>query len=175
MNQHQRKFLLEAVEKQYKTEYQSLRERRPKEPSMNNYLIAAILDGSFVMKSSDAIREAVVERVKHLGKDDAFLSTNRRSSWSGSGSGDDDDKSVSIPAGILFEMPAGYARVFAAYEAALGSWEAECAALGTSIAAMRIKVQIGSDKALETLVEQADKLCSMSLTASSQLLLGGAR
>jgi hypothetical protein len=36
---------------------------------------------------------------------------------------------------------------------------------------MRIKVQVGSDKALEALVDQADRLCSMSLTASSRLLL----
>jgi hypothetical protein len=170
MNQHQRKFLLEAVERQYKEEYSSLRERKPKEPSMNNYLIAAILDGSFVMKSADTIREAVVDRVKNLGKDDAFLSTIRKS-WSRSG--DDEDKSVSIPAGILFEMPPGYATAFAKYEAELASWEAESSALEASINAMRIKVQIGSDKALDALVEQADKLCSMSLTASSNLLLGG--
>ena len=170
MNQHQRKFLLEAVEKQYKAEYSTLRERKPKEPSMNNYLIAAILDGSFVMKSTATIREAVVERVKNLGKDDAFLSTHRKT-WPSSGA--DDGKSVSIPADILFEMPPGYAAAFAKYEAAHESWWAECAALDASIHAMRIKVQIGSDKALEVLVEQADTLCSMSLTASSKLLLGG--
>jgi len=36
---------------------------------------------------------------------------------------------------------------------------------------MKIKIQIGSDKALENLVDQADTLCSLSLTESSHLLL----
>jgi len=37
---------------------------------------------------------------------------------------------------------------------------------------MKIKVQLGSDKALLALIDQADQLCSMSLTASSKLLIG---
>ena len=35
---------------------------------------------------------------------------------------------------------------------------------------MRIKVQVGSDKSLEALVDQVDQICSMSLTVSSKLL-----
>jgi hypothetical protein len=38
---------------------------------------------------------------------------------------------------------------------------------------MRLKIQIGSDKALAVLVDQADTLCSMSITTSNRLLLGG--
>lgn len=165
MNQHQRKFLLEAVEKQYRIESDKLNERKPSEPSLNNYLIAAILDGSFAMRDPSLVRDALRERVQNLGKSDSLLSSRSRYS-------DDDESSIALPATLLFELPSSYAVSLAAYETALADWEKEEAALEASIGAMRIKVQIGSDKSLEALVEQADKLCSMSLTVSNQLLLG---
>jgi hypothetical protein len=165
MNQHQRKFLLEAIEGQYKTERNKLREREPKEPSMNNYLIAAILDGSFVMRDPQIVRNSLRERVRNLGKTETLLSNRNRY--------DSDDKGnhIAIPADLLFELPVGYAEALAKYESERNAWQAETDALDASINAMRIKVQIGSDKALDVLVEQADKLCSMSLTAASQLFL----
>lgn len=176
MNQHQRKFLLEAVEKQFKIENDALRKRRPTPPSLNNYLIAAILDGSFVMRSQAAVRDAIRERVQNLGKEDAFVRSGE-GKWGFGRRRDADDEpqeEVQIPVGILFDLPKPYTVKMAEYEAAKASWEAEVAALEASIGAMRIKVQIGSDKALEALVEQADQLCSMSLTATNKLLLGNA-
>lgn len=35
---------------------------------------------------------------------------------------------------------------------------------------MRIKIQVGSNEALKALVDQADKLCELTLTGSSALL-----
>jgi hypothetical protein len=167
MNQHQRKFLLEAIEKQYTTEHDALRKRRPKAPSLNNYLIAAVLDGSFVLKDAAHVRSALVERVRDLGKDEALLSNHSRS-WRNS---DEPAAEISLPAHVLFDLPPGYAASFEAYEPALRQWQSEMDALEAAVGAMRLRVQIGSDKALAALVDQADQLCSLSLTASNQLLL----
>lgn len=167
MNQHQRKFLLETVEKQYKTERDALRERQPQAPSLNNYLVAAVLDGSFAMRSAESVRADIRKRVRDLGKGESLVSSKGRF-----GERLDED-TVQLPALLLFEEPPGYAVARVEYERQLAEWKAESDALDASIGAMRIKVQIGSDKALEALVDQADKLCSMSLTASNRLLLGG--
>lgn len=172
MNQHQRKFLLEAVEKQYKTERDSINERRPKAPSLNNYLIAAILDGSFVLKSADALRDTIRQRVRAMGKEDSLIEHDNH--FGRRNREDEDVAFVKLPAEVVFDLPPDYATSLAEYEIALAAWEKELADLETSIGAMRIKIQIGSDKALDVLVEQADKLCSMSLTVSSRLLLGNA-
>jgi hypothetical protein len=167
MNQHQRKFLLETVESQYKKERDALRDREPKEPSLNNYLIAAVLDGTFVMKDQKLVRDAVRERVTSLGKGEALLGSRSRY-------GDDEaDVSITVPAALLFELPEGYRRAREDYERAHKAWADECSALEASIGAMRLKIQIGSDKALAVLVDQADTLCSMSITTSNRLLLGG--
>lgn len=166
MNQHQRKFLLETIEKQYKAERDELNSRKPDEPSLNNYLIAAVLDGSFAMKSADEVRAAFANRVRNLGKNEALVESGSRYDTEASGT-------IRIPALTLFEMPAGYQKAKEEYDAALAKWREEVAALEASINAMRLRVQIGSDKALMALVDQADKLCSMSLTASNKLLLTG--
>jgi hypothetical protein len=168
MNQHQRKFLLETVEKQYNAESRALKERQPQAPSLNNYLVAAVLDGTFVMKSPESLRAAIGARVREMGKGDALIDgADRRSYMRAS-----DDNSVSLPALLLFEEPPGYRSAREEYEKRLSEWRAEMDALEAAISAMRIKVQIGSDKALEALVNQADVLCSMSLTASNRLMLG---
>lgn len=168
MNQHQRKFLLEAVEKQYQKEKGAIEARKPKPPSLNNYLIAAILDGSFVMKGQEAVRQLILERVRSLGKSDTLLDGG--SVWGKRP--DESTQTINLPADLLFELPIGYANSFEKYMADLKAWQQEMDSLESAINSMRIKVQIGSDKALEALVEQADKLCSMSLTNSSQLMLG---
>lgn len=177
MNQKQRDFLLESIEKQYRAEMKELGERKPKAPSLNNYLVAAILDGSFRMKEAETVRAAIRERVRELGKGDT-LTHESRDVWGRSRHKDDSDETemLHIPALLLFDEPPGYAEARRVYEEKLAAWKEAAKALEAAHNAMRIKIQIGSDKALASLIDQADKLCSMSLTASSQLLLeGGAR
>ena len=173
MNQHQRKFLLESIEKQYRAEREKLKTEKPKEPSLNNYLISSILDGSFVIKSREGIRDCVLFRVRNLGKHDAFVINDE-----GYGYGrkrDEEMDSVKIPVDVLFDLPPQYVEAKAKYDEDLERYEESIKALDSSMEAMKIKVAVGSDKALEVLVEQADKLCSMSITASSRLLLGGGK
>jgi len=169
MNQHQRKFLLDEIEKQYRRELDELRKQRPKAPSLNNYLIAAILDGTAQMKPQDEVARHIRARVRDLGKDESFVSPGRE--WGRRMDDDDEHREfVNVPVLIMFEPPAQYAEKYRQYEEALQKWQDAMKALDASIAAMRIKVQVGSDKALETLVDQADQLCAMSLTVSSKLL-----
>lgn len=170
MNQHQRKFLLEEIEKQYRREKDELERHRPDPPSLNNYLIAAILDGSSKMRPVADIERETRERVRDLGKGDTLVSPESRR-WGRSRGSEEEVEMVSLPALLIFEPPPAYAEKLGEYEAALKKWEQEMKALDASINAMRIRVQVGSDKALESIVQQADKLCSMSLTASKTLLL----
>jgi len=169
MNQHQRKFLLDQIEGIYKTEKQALNDRKPNAPSLNNYLIAAILDGSAVMHPPEHIKEEMRKRVRDLGKSEALVGV--KSGW---GRSSDDSDEINVPALLLYKAPPAFATEWEKYEAAAQAWEAEKAALESSINAMRIKVQVGSDKALMALVDQADKICSMSLSASSRLMLPSA-
>jgi len=172
MNQHQRKFLLEEIEKQYRREKDTLQKKKPIAPNLDNYLIAEILDGSAVMRPIEKVQESIRQRVRDLGKGEALVTTASRSVWGGRRRESEEDEDViSLPALLLFEMPKAFVEVRDAYEEAIALWNQQMTELESSINAMRIKVQVGSDDALESLVAQADKLCSMSLTSSSRLLL----
>jgi hypothetical protein len=171
MNKDQRKYLLDTLAAQHKAEQEKLRDRRPKEPSLNNYLVAAILDGSFRMRPSEDVRKAIRDRVRDLGRDESLVTSatnrwNRRSE-------DEDVGMVNMPALLLFEEPEGYAVARKAYEEARERWDAEYMALDAAFKAMTLKVQLGSDAALKSLVDQADALCSMSLSAANQKLMLG--
>lgn len=168
MNQHQRKFLLEQIEGLYKTEKSALQQKRPVEPSLNNYLTAAILDGTAKLKSPETIKEAIRKRVRDIGKGEALIQSTTRN-WGQKN--EKEEEMIHLPTAVIYELPPPFIEVQTAYEAAEKAWQEESKALEASINAMRIKVQVGSDKALETLVEQADNICRMSLTASSRLLI----
>ena len=168
MNQHQRKFLLEEIEKQFRAERDSLKTRKPSEPNLNNYLVAAILDGSAKMRPQDELRECIRKRTRDLGKDEALVKSSGR--WAR----EDEADMIHLPALMLFEAPPAFAEVHAQYLKDQARWEAQWQALDASFNAMRIKVQVGSDEALESLVAQADNLCSMSLTAAHRLMLPAA-
>lgn len=170
VNQKQREFLIAAVDKQFKAEREKLGQRKPVAPSLNNYLTAAILDGSFDMHSPSAIRESIRRRVRDLGKGESLLDGSGRH-WGRSRDNDEGDDVIALPARLLFVAPPEYAKALSEYEKAMEKWKQEDSALESAVNAMRLKIQIGSDKALETLISQADQLCSMSLTASNRLLL----
>lgn len=167
MNQHQRKFLLETIEKQFRAELHELKNQKPTEPSLNNYLTADILNGSFTMRSPDEIRKSITDRVRDFGKGEALISCSGRKYGIVN---DEGENIVSLPAELLFNLPPDYVKVKSEYDARLAAWSEDVKRLENSISAMRIKVQIGSDASLTSLVNQADRLCSVSITDLSGLL-----
>ena len=169
MNQTQRKFLLDSIETQFKKERSALRDEKPKQPSLNNYLTAAVLDGTFRLKSEESIRAAIRKRVVNLGQKETLVEF-KSDKWNREDDKEQDDQ-ITIPADIMFDMPVGYVEAHSAWEKAYEKWEKSLESLESAFEAMKIKVQLGSDKALSALVDQADALCSMSLTASSRLFI----
>jgi len=168
MNKDQRKYLLDAVSSQHREELNKLNDRRPKAPSLNNYLVAAILDGSFRMKPEAAVRSAILARVRDLGRGEALIENQRH--WQRDEAGED---CVVLPALLLFDEPPAYTEARVAYEAQLKQWEQEYDTLEAAFKAMTLKIQIGSAEALQGLIAQADALCSLSLSTINQRLLLG--
>ena len=169
MNKDQRKFLTDEIEKRARKDREELRARKPVEPSLNNYLVAAILDGTFKMKSSESVQDTIRTRVRDMGRDKSLVE-RRRSSFGRRDDEEEDLDTVTLPADVLFCMPPGYEEVYAKYEEDLEAWRLEMKKLEASFDAMRIKIQVGSNEALKALVDQADKLCELTLTGSSALL-----
>jgi hypothetical protein len=63
MNQKQRDYLTDLVKKQGRKALDDLEEKKPLPPSLNNYLVAAALSRTLILKSSESLAEAISDMV----------------------------------------------------------------------------------------------------------------
>lgn len=170
MNQDQRKFLLARVEQTYRTENEKLREKMPKEPSLNNYMVAAILEGSLKMKSIDSIREHIRDKVIRLGNKETLIHETHSRYHS------DDDKeyhSIDLQADAVFEFPEAYLQAMLKYNADKKSVEDQIEKLSAQKETLLLKIQIGSNVVLDRLIDSVDNMVDITLMNSKLMLTEG--
>ena len=165
MNKDQRKFLVDFIEKEGRKLLEEHDRTRPREPSLNNYIVAAILDGSFELRPRDEIERAIRERVLALGPGDTFVSKQDRHYY-GKRDTREEAAFVTLDVRILLTMPPQYQQEQDQYDAQLVAWKTKRREIEDIQKTLTIKVQIGSDKALTTLIEQADNLGDLRLVSS---------
>ena len=159
MNQKQREFLIDQVNKSYKSETDIWRNKRPEAPSLSNYIVAAVMDGSVKFKSIEHLKKVVKESVLGLNKKNNSLFESEKRSWNDHEEGE----IFKIKATELFEVPKGYAEAYSKYQSELEIYEKRQSDLTKVRDTLILKIQIGSDKALESLIEQADNLADLKL------------
>jgi hypothetical protein len=165
MNQDQRKFLLARVEQTYRTEQEKLRNKMPKEPSLNNYLVAAALDGSLKLKSIEEIKKHVKDTVIKLGHSETLVHEER--------SRYDSEKNyhaVTLKAGNVFEFPEAYKAAMLEYETAKNHVQKEMDKLFSQKETILLKIQIGSNAVLDRLIDEVDNMIDLSVINSKLML-----
>jgi len=180
MNKDQRKYLTDWVDKGFSKEQEAIEARRYERPMLNNYLVALAMRGELKIKSTEEIGAYVQKRVLEMGKDDALVSFEDESGrrWDrklgryvyvpASGS-----HSVTLEAEQIFWIPQDYLDRLAAWEENEKQIEADLEALANVRDTVLLKVNIGSDRALESVIAQADSLATLDLV-NKQLTAGPA-
>lgn len=168
MNQTQRDYLIKQADRTYRRQSDALEEQEPTRPNLNNYLVAAVLDGSFALQPVDAVRETVRLKVLALGPSDALVDgysygRSRRKV-------EENENTVTLPAEKLFIVPIAYSEALSVYEAAKAAWKREKEQLEEIMETVKLKLQIGSAKSLEKLIEQADNLADLNIVNTNLLL-----
>jgi hypothetical protein len=69
-------------------------------------------------------------------------------------------------------MPTEYQAREAEYQAAYKVWQAERERIQNAEKNIEMKINMGSDKALQTIIDQADNLATLTLTMLDHKLLG---
>jgi hypothetical protein len=172
MNQDQRKFLLARVEQTYREEREKLDHQKPKEPSLNNYLVAAILDNTIELKSLESIREAIKKKVLALGVKETLTDTERRS-WRNS---DDDDREthvISFSADVIFVYPEAYIKAYSEWKVKVKQVNEKIEMLHAQKETLLLKIQIGSNTSLDRLVDSVDNMIDITLMNSKLMLTDG--
>ena len=168
MNQDQRKFLLARVEQTYKEELRKLQAEKTSEPSLNNYLIAAILDNSIELRSLDSIKADIRKKVLALGPKDTFTSTSRN--WR-----EDDANShdITLHAKILFVYPEAYIKAYDEWAVMVKEVNERINKLTAQKETLLLKIQIGSNTSLDRLIDSVDNMIDITLMNSKLMLTDG--
>lgn len=168
MNQTQRDYLIKQVEKTYRAQVEKLKNRRPEPPSLNNYLIASVLDGSFSLQPEDVIKAHIKDLVLQLGPDKTF--TDSKHYRYGRSDDDEDERMISLDAGSLFILSDSYKAAYEEFKIARAEWDAEMERVEGYKETIILKVQLGSPQVLAKLIEQVDNLADLNIINSSLLL-----
>lgn len=161
MNDKQRTFLIDEIKSKYKRERGLLEKDKPEPPSLNNYLIAAALDGSLEFQPVDVLRARLHDKVLTLKPGDNLLSKD----WDVREKG----KIFFDPAEI-FVLPQNYLDALAAYKVAREEWQRRDDALTQLKETLVLKIQLGSNAVLDKLIEQADNLADLNLVNTRLIL-----
>lgn len=164
MNQKHREYLVSHVSKIHRAKVSEIEKDMPKEPSMNNHLIAAFLDNTVVMKDLEGLKSKIKDRVIKLGSDEALISEDTR--WNS----DRKKRWVKLNAVDLFEMPQSYLDAVKEYECKRDEIHKQVNDLNAVMNTIEMKINIGSDKHLQVLIEDVDNIADLNLV-NSQLLL----
>lgn len=169
MNQDQRKFLIDQVTKTCANQVEALKSKMPKKPSLNNYLVAACLDGSLLMNDIELLRDRIKQAVLNLGPNEALVSEDN-SNWRNSNDKHIKQK-VTLEAEDIFVFPEAYIKAKEEYMRNKAALEEEINALIAQRDTIIMKIQIGSNNILDKLVLQIDSMGDLNLM-NSQLMLG---
>lgn len=164
MNQKQREFLEKHIQKQCAEQLELLNKQRPKKPSLNNYIVAAILDGSFEVQPFEHIRERIRGRALELGAGETLTESSDKWIRSRRHRDDDDEEDeVKLAVDDVLVLPPAYIEARAKYEAELKEWEQKLNQIEAIKTTLLLKVNIGSNETLGKLIAQADNLADLNL------------
>lgn len=168
MNKDQRKFLISWVEKTFNAQKEGLKEPVP--PSINNYIVAAILDNSIEYVDIKTLRQAIKKMVLQLGSGDVLVKEDRYYRGRSRVRLEEDSKTISIDAENIFILPKGYVEARKEYERKREEYDRAILQLEQFRDTIIMKVQIGSDQVLDKLIGQADNLADLNII-NNQLMI----
>ena len=171
MNQDQRKFLVEQVHKTYDEQVRKLKEQIPERPSLNNYLIAAFLDNTIKFNDIHVLQIKMRNAVLKFGVSDYLI--KREEEWRRPCRDKDDKPVVEVDPNDLFIIPQNYKDALAEYEEIKTRIEKQISDLEATQRTIIMKIQVGSNTAMDKLVMQIDSIGDLNLLNTQLMLNAG--
>jgi methylaspartate ammonia-lyase len=165
MNQDQRKFLIERVNKTFMIQKKKIEDNKLIKPSLNNYLVAAFLDNSIQFNDIERLKVKMRETVLRYGASDKLI--KEKDDWRSERKG---DNLCEIVAEDLFIIPESYKKALAEYQSEKDKQQQEIDQLEAQKDTILLKIQIGSNQVLDKLITQVDNLADLNIMNSQFLL-----
>jgi hypothetical protein len=168
MNQDQRRFLIDRVNKTFQSQKSKLETGKIEKPSLNNYLVASFLDNSIQFNDIEKLKIKMRETVLKFGQSDKLVKESK-DRWDNSNAYKDKN-TCEIIAEDLFIVPENYKIALAEYEAYKKDIEDKIEQLEAQKDTILLKIQIGSNQVLDKLITQVDNLADLNIMNSQFLL-----
>ena len=162
MNQAQRKFLIETVQTRTKAKISALKNSIPKEPSLSNHVFLAVMSGTLKLKSEAEIIEALKQKA---------LNSKEGANWLAEDSGWMSSKTVKIERDALLVTPESYDVEYEKYKTELCRIQDEIDELTSQLDTLIIRLQLTSDKNLESIIRDVDDMGEVKLIDNKLKLL----
>jgi hypothetical protein len=164
MNKDQRKYLVEQVNINTNAQISKLRDSKPARPSLNNYLVAAFLDGSIQFGDMEVLKQKMRDEVVRYGTKNRLVSEEYdEDAWGSRRNRKEGKNVVQIKAEDLFVIPEAYLVALQEYLDETKRIDKQIEQLEAAQKTVVLKLQIGSDKVLSKLIEQADNLADINI------------
>lgn len=164
MNQTQRKFLINKIEENVKNQIKALDDAIPEPPSLGIYLLHAVMSGNFEIKSNEQIKEMILQKA---------LNTKERDDWMGNSWGRASKDEIFFKIKEFFVVPEEYTKRWEEYRERRKKLEDEINHLRVQSDSLITRIQLASDKTLQTMINEVDDMGNISLMDTKLRTLGG--
>lgn len=154
MNQSQRKFLIDKIEKSAKDMIGVLEDSKPESPSIENYLLHAVMGGNFELHSIDELKETIRQMA---------LESKGRDSWTGGSWGRASYTSIHLPLKDVFIIPEEYTQKERDIEKRRNEIQKEINAIRSKCDTLVVRLTLASNSVLETMIKEVDDMGDLSL------------
>lgn len=189
MNDKGRKYLSERIVGIQRGRVREAEALKVTLPSLQNYLISALLQGEAVFANSDGLKSRLESSTKQMGANIKLITDKLNDKWTSESSPnwfkDAPYGIIGVPVELLFELPEAYLKQRDLAIAHNANVNVLIRAINAWAEAALLKVNVGTDKSLEPLVEQISAIQDLNtfglltqgnqideLKASAELLLG---
>lgn len=162
MNQVQRNFLIKKIDETVRITVKSLEESIPESPSLSNYLLHAVMSNNFDIISKEQTKELIRQKA---------LKSKDRDDWLGNSWGSASKKDIHFNTSEFFIVPEDYKKLRDEYQEAKNKIEHQIREVLLQADTLKTRIQLASDKTLQTMINEVDDMGNISLMDSKLKLL----
>jgi hypothetical protein len=156
MNQAQRNFLIKKIEENLKIQDNALRESEPDCPNIHNYLLHAVMSGNFQLRTTEELKATILDKALNAG--------SRTDNWLAKSAGMfSATKDVHLTVNQLFVIPEEYKIKYDIWKAERDRINQKRVELSAQCNNLIIRIQLASDKTLQTMINEVDDMGNLSL------------
>lgn len=155
MNQVQRSFLIKKITDASAAKMKELKDTLPECPSISNYLYHAVMKNDFEIRSTEDLKKVLRNKALASKEDTNWLS-EQNMGW-------DKRKSIKLNVEDLFILPTEYKEAYRVYQESRDKIEQEVAQIKIQTDTLITRIQLASDKVLQTMINEVDDMGNISL------------